>query len=84
MHIKLYIKPWCGWCHEAIDWLNKNKFTFETLDITSDGSAAQEMRRISGQSLTPTIDIDGQVLPDFSVDELKRFLDEIEVKYPAQ
>ena len=19
--IRLFIKPWCGWCHEAADWL---------------------------------------------------------------
>ncbi len=82
MHVRIFIKPWCGWCQEALEWLNANNFEFETLDVTSDPVAAREMRELSGQTLTPTIDIDGQILPDFSVTELKHFLDEIGIKYP--
>ena len=32
-----------------------------------------EMVRLSGQSKAPTIDVDGEILADFDVDQLDRF-----------
>ncbi len=72
--IRLYIKPSCPWCHEAIAWLDAHKFEYEKRDVFSDPSAAREMLQLTGQTLAPSIDIDGQVLGDFDTDELERFL----------
>jgi glutaredoxin 3 len=71
--IRLFIKPYCGWCHKAIRWLDERGIKYETLDVISDGEAYDEMVELSGQSLAPVIDVDGQVLADFGPDELANF-----------
>ena len=76
--IRLFIKPWCGWCHDAIAWLDQRKIPYELLDVTSNDSAYREMRNLSGQSLTPTLEVDGEVLADFGVEELGPFLERYE------
>jgi len=70
-HVRLFIKPYCGWCHEAIDWLDERGVAYEKLDVTSDAAARKEMLGLTGQSLAPVIDVDGEVLADFGVDELE-------------
>jgi glutaredoxin 3 len=71
--VRLFIKPFCGWCDEAIDWLNERDIKYETLDVTSDPVARQEMFQLSGQTLAPVIEVDGVVLADFGPDELEEF-----------
>jgi len=72
-NIRLFIKPYCGWCHEAIDWLNQRGIKHTILDVTRDAAARKEMFELSGQTLTPTIDVDGEVLADFDTDQLEAF-----------
>lgn len=72
-HIRLFIKPYCGWCHEAIRWLDRHGFRYKTLDVTADPAAWQEMRAISAQTLAPVIEVEGRVLADFGVDELEQW-----------
>ncbi len=79
--IRLYIKPFCGWCHEAIDWLNAHDFEFTKLDVTSDADAAREMEALTGQTKAPSIDIDGEVLPDFDIRELEHFLKKLGISF---
>lgn len=71
--IRLFIKPYCGWCHEAMDWLNEHGIRYEVLDVISDAAARKEMFQLSGQTLTPTIDVDGEILADFDTGQLERF-----------
>ncbi|MEO6847993.1 MAG: glutaredoxin domain-containing protein [Chthoniobacterales bacterium] len=72
--MKVYVKPWCPWCVDAISWLKKNGYTFEEINVLTDRAAFDRMREISGQSLTPTLEINDLVLPDFDVKQLERFL----------
>ncbi len=72
-NIRLFIKPYCGWCHEAIQWLDSRGIQYETLDVIGDQNAMAEMVRLSGQTMAPTIDVDGAILADFDVDQLDRF-----------
>ncbi len=71
--VQLYIKPYCGWCHEAMDWLDQKGILYETLDVTSDPAAMSEMVAKTHQRLAPVIDVDGAILADFDVDQLDRF-----------
>jgi glutaredoxin 3 len=71
--VRLFVKPYCGWCHEAEDWLRRQGVAFERLDVTGDRAAYQEMVRLTGQSKAPCIEVDGEVLADFGVDELEEF-----------
>ena len=76
--IRLFIKPFCGWCHEAIEWLDARGIKYEVLDVISDSAARREMHQLSGQTLAPTIDVDGEILADFGVDELEEFWQRLE------
>jgi len=76
--IRLFIKPYCGWCDEAIDWLDDRGIKYETLDVIADPIARREMHRLSGQTLAPVIDVDGEILADFDTGQLERFWNELE------
>jgi glutaredoxin 3 len=78
--MKLYVKVWCPWCLAAIDWLRRAGLPFEQFDVIADPAAYARMREISGQSLTPTLQLaDGSVLPDFDTKQLEKFLREHKV-----
>jgi glutaredoxin 3 len=76
--IRLFIKPYCGWCIEAIEWLDARGIQYEVLDVISDSKARKEMFLLSGQTLAPVIDVDGEILADFDTDQLERFWNELE------
>lgn len=76
--VRLFIKPYCGWCHEAIEWLEERGIPFETLDVISDPAARREMQEMSGQTLAPVIEVDGEVLADFDTDQLEVFWKKLE------
>jgi glutaredoxin 3 len=77
-HVRLFIKPFCGWCSEAQEWLDERGVSYETLDVTSDPTARREMLSLSGQTLAPVIDVDGEVLADFDTDQLADFWKSLE------
>ena len=78
--IRLFIKPYCGWCHKAMRWLDEHDVDYEEIDVIADEAAFDEMIRLSGQDLAPVIDIDGEVLADFGPDLLADFLSKVERK----
>ena len=76
--IRLFIKPYCGWCHRAIRWLDEHGVKYETLDVIADAAARDEMVKLSGQTLAPVIDVDGKILADFGPDQLEAFWKTVE------
>lgn len=79
MTLKVFIKPGCPWCVEAVAWLKREGYAFEEVDVIGDPAAFEEMIRISGQSFAPTMTAGDLVLADFGVDELEVFLEENEI-----
>ena len=77
MKIRLFIKPYCPWCHKAMAWLDAHKIKYETLDVIADAEAGAEMAEISGQTLAPVIEVDGEILADFGPEELAKFWDKL-------
>jgi len=73
MKVRLFIKPYCGWCHKAIRWLDEHGVKYETLDVIANADANREMVALSGQTLAPVIDVDGKILADFGPEELAKF-----------
>jgi glutaredoxin 3 len=71
--VRLFIKPYCGWCAQAMDWLDQRKIAYQVLDVIRDARAYDEMYRLSGQTLAPVIEVDGRVLADFGARELASF-----------
>ena len=78
--IRLFVKPFCGWCHEAKDWLDERGIDYEELDVISSRAAFQEMKNISGQTLAPVIEVDGEVLADFDTAQLEKFWKQFETE----
>ncbi|MFZ0826540.1 MAG: glutaredoxin domain-containing protein [Verrucomicrobiia bacterium] len=73
MKARLFIKPYCGWCHKAMRWLDDHGIKYEALDVIANEEAYAEMVRLSGQELAPVIDVDGKILADFGPEELPGF-----------
>ncbi|MEI2722558.1 MAG: glutaredoxin family protein [Verrucomicrobiota bacterium] len=70
---RLFIKPYCGWCHKAMRWLEDHDIEYERIDVIADDAAFDEMVKLSGQELAPVMVVDGQVLADFGPEELEKF-----------
>jgi glutaredoxin len=73
MKIRLFIKPYCPWCHKAMRWLDDHGIKYEKLDVIADGAAFEEMVRLSRQELAPVIEVDGKILADFGPEDLEKF-----------
>ena len=79
--VRLFVKPYCGWCQKAVRWLEERGVAYEAIDVIADEAAYDEMIRISGQELAPVIDVDGQILADFCPDQLAEFWRKQEQKH---
>ncbi len=77
MKIRLFIKPYCGWCHKAMRWLEERSIKYETLDVIADAKAMDEMVQLSGQTFAPVIEVDGKILADFGPEELEAFWEDL-------
>jgi glutaredoxin 3 len=77
MRVRLFIKPYCPWCHKAMSWLDDRGIEYVTLDVISNREAFDEMVALSGQMLAPVINVDGKILADFGPEELTQFWEKI-------
>ena len=73
MKPRLFVKPYCPWCHKAMRWLDEHDIQYEKIDVIADEAAFAEMIRLSGQELAPVMEVDGKVLADFGPEQLERF-----------
>ena len=76
--VRLFIKPYCGWCHKAIRWLDDRGVHYDVVDVTASEVAWEEMIRLSGQELAPVIEVDGRILADFGPEQLAEFWKKLE------
>ena len=70
----LYVKKGCPYCQAAIDYLDEHHVKYEALDVRSSDALMKQLQDVSGQTKTPTLALNGAVLPDFGVEELDEFL----------
>ncbi len=78
--IRLFIKPYCPWCHKAQHWLDTQGIKYQTIDVIADAKAMDEMVRLSGQTYAPVLDVDGKILADFGPEQLPGFFEKIKQK----
>jgi len=71
--LKVYIKPGCPWCVDAIAYLKKDGFSFQAIDVIANPAMYQKMRELSGQSCAPTLTYGDLMLADFGVEEMQAF-----------
>ena len=72
--LKVYVKPGCPWCLDVVADLRAKGYAFEEINVIADRNAFAEMKRISGQTLAPTVSYGDLILPDCGVPELRAFL----------
>jgi glutaredoxin len=72
--ITLYTRPMCSWCIDAKAWLEEQGLKYTMFDVGADEEARQRAIQLSGDSVVPVIEVDGHVLGDFDVGQLKKFL----------
>ncbi|MCB1064634.1 MAG: glutaredoxin family protein [Verrucomicrobiae bacterium] len=77
--LRVYLKPGCPWCVDAVAWLKREGYDFDAIDVIADDAAFEEMYRISGQTKAPTMTYGDLLLADFGVPELEEFLEEHEI-----
>jgi glutaredoxin 3 len=77
MKIRLFLKPYCPWCHKAKAWLDARGVQYEALDVIADSKAMTEMVRLSNQRFAPVIEVEGKILADFGPEELEKFWEKI-------
>ncbi len=74
MNIILYTKRGCPWCNDVIDYLQREHIPFEEREVLSNEAYFKEMVAKSGQTKAPTLDIDGVILKDSDVDQVRAHL----------
>ena len=70
----LYIKQGCPWCIAAEEELQKLGVKYERREVRSNPAYFEEMKKLSGQSKAPVLQMDGRILADFGVEQLPEFL----------
>lgn len=65
----LYIKSGCPWCTDAISYFERQGVKLDVKDVLQDNDAKERMKKISGQTLTPTFEYGDFIVADFDVSE---------------
>ncbi|MDQ3199404.1 MAG: glutaredoxin domain-containing protein [Chthoniobacterales bacterium] len=70
----LYVKRGCPYCAAATDYLDQHQITYQPVEVRSDPAQMAKLEEVSGQTKTPTMVWDGDVLANFGVEELGKFV----------
>lgn len=72
--ITCYLKTYCGWSEGVRAMMRKYDLEFEEKDIIANPAFRWEMEQKSGQPLSPCVEVNGEMLPDVSGDEVEAWL----------
>lgn len=75
MKITLYRKSGCPWSAAVIGFLNELNIPCEIRNVTSNPAYGKELEAATGQCMSPTLDIDGTILSDASVEDVAKALE---------
>ena len=75
MNIILYRKSGCPWSAAVMGFLNELNIPFEIRNVTTNPAYGKELEVATGQCMSPTLDIDGKILPDASVEDVAKVLE---------
>lgn len=74
MNIIVYTKTGCPWTARVAAYLQTHDIPFEMRDILKNPEYRKEVEEKSGQNKSPTLDIDGVIVPDAGVEEVSAAL----------
>lgn len=72
--ITAWLKTQCGWSGGIRAVLKKYELEYTDKDIIQNPAFRWEMEQRSGQQLSPCVEVNGQMLPDISGEELEAWL----------
>ncbi len=72
--IIIYTKTGCPWCRDALAFLNEKKIPYEEREVRGNETFFKELVDKSGQTKTPTLDVDGEILADTDAPAIEAFL----------
>ena len=73
--VVVYCTPWCPDCRRARAWLKENAIEYTEVDISTDLTAARQVRTWgNGFQISPTFEINGEVILDFDEPKLTKLL----------
>ena len=64
MAIILYTKRGCPWCKGVLDLFAEKHVPYEEREVLGNKAYFDELVAKSGQTKTPTLDIDGEIIAD--------------------
>lgn len=74
MNIILYTKTGCPWCKGVLDLFKEKNVKYEEREVTGNAGYYDELVKKSGQTKTPTLDIDGFILADSDKDQVAEYM----------
>ncbi len=80
MKIIVYKKSGCPWAAAVVGFLSQLNLPFEVRNVTTQPEYAREVEVKSGKCISPTVDIDGTILADVSLEQLAKTLEKRGVK----
>ncbi len=80
--ITAYLKTHCGWSAGVRAVLAKYNLEYTEKDIIQNPAFRWEMETKSGQPLSPCVEVNGEMVPDVSGEELEEYLIERGVVQP--
>ena len=72
--IVAYLKPQCGWSMGVREIMKNYNLKYEDRNIIYEQEQFQEMVEKSGQTLSPCVEVNGEMLIDVSGDEVEQHL----------
>lgn len=74
MPLIIYTKTGCPWCSEALTFLKEKNIQFEEREVRNNVDFMNELEEKSGQTKTPTLDFNGDILADTDAQAIELFL----------
>jgi glutaredoxin 3 len=80
MKVTVYKKSGCPWAAAVIGFLNELSIPFETKNVTTHPQYASEVEKKSGKCISPTVEIDDDLVADASVEDVAHLLEKRGIK----
>jgi mycoredoxin len=73
--VVVYTTSWCGWCRKTLAYLDRRGVEYWNRDIEQDREAASELRRKTGSTAIPVVDVDGELVRGYDQRRLEELID---------
>lgn len=79
MKITLYKKSGCPWAAAVRGFLDELNIEYDIKNVTTHPQYAKEVQEKSGKCISPTLEIDGVILADASVEDVAAVVEKNEI-----